>query len=569
MDNQLHGYHQNVLKEIGGIFANLISCGVYTTNSADTCAYVANHSGAEVIVVDNEKQYRKYLKAKEGLKSVKYFIFITESVPAELRGQNVFGWDEFMTIGKLTYEKNKAELELREGKQSPGTVCLYIYTSGTTSMPKACMLTHDCVIAAPYSQLYGYLRTYKTIQCRDRVVSFLPLCHVAAFSMDVVVNILGDSILYFAQPDAMQGSLIKTLQEAKPTLILAVPRVYEKIQERVTLLLAKKNFVVQKMSQWALNVGREATLAQIAKQSNPFGFTLANFMVINKIKQQLGFDQLQLCMVGGAPTKKSTVDFFTSINIKMLGLYGLSETAGLVAYSLPQWIRLYSSGRACCGITLKIHNPDEHGEGEICCRGRANFVGYYKNPKASMDVFDKDGFFHTGDKGYIDSDGYLFVTGRIKELFKTSGGEYVAPLLIETKFQEICPICSNIVAIGDGRNYLTALITLRSQLSKTDGRPTQEINNDYLETIKALGSKAKTLTEASQCPKVLAYIEQCVEKLNKFALSRVQKVRKWKLLPNEFTIEDEEMTPTMKLRRGEINKRYAGIIEELYKDTKL
>jgi len=552
---------------MGAIFANLISSGVYTTNSPGACVYVANHSDAEIILVENMKQYVKYHSDKTPIK-VKYYIFYGEPVPEELQGKNVLHWNDIMTIGKLTYEKNKEELENRIKKQTPGTTCVYIYTSGTTSMPKACMLSHDAIIVSPYTQIDTYLKRYKSISGRDRVVSFLPLCHVAAFSMDVLVNLIEESILYFAQPDAMQGSLVKTFQDVRPTLVLAVPRVYEKIHERVLSVLSKKGAFTQKLSNWAFSVGKEATINQLAKQPNPFGFTVAHMMVLNKIKKQMGLDQVQLAMVGGAPTQKITFDFFASLNIKLLGLYGLSETAGPITYALPNWTKLYSAGYPIYGISIKVHKPDEKGEGEICARGRCVFAGYLKDAEKTKAVFDEDGYYHTGDLGYIDSDGFVFITGRIKELLKTSGGEYVAPLLIESKFLEMCPIASNIVIIGDARKYLTAIITLRGQVGK-DGKIGLNINSDALEIIEKLGSNSKTIPEASQDVKVNKYIWECIEKVNKFSISNVQRIQKFTILPREFSLDENEITPTMKLRRSAIYKKHANIIEAMYKSTTL
>ena len=362
-------------------------------------------------------------------------------------------------MGKLVYDKHKKAVEERCKEQAPGTVCLYIYTSGTTSMPKACMLTHDAIITSPYTQITSYLNNFKSIPERDRVVSFLPLCHVAAFDMDIMVNICLGSCLYFAEPDALRGSLLKTLLQVRPTLFLAVPRVYEKMQERIVSVLSKKSSAIQSLARWAFSVGKEATINQLVNQSNPFGFTLANNLVLKSLKKQMGLENVQLFMVGGAPTQKVTYDFFASLNIKMINLYGLSEVGGPATFSLPTDTKMYSSGRSVHGLDIKICNPGENGEGEICCKGRCVFVGYYKDEEKSRSVFDKDGYYHTGDLGYIDSDGFLFITGRIKELLKTSGGEYVAPSLIEPKFLEVCPIASNMILIGNNRKYLSALIT--------------------------------------------------------------------------------------------------------------
>ncbi len=524
---------------------------------------MADHSEAQVIVVDSEKQYRKYFKAPTKPKTVKYFVFMTPTVPTTLEGENVISWTEIMNMGKLAHNKHNDILESRMAKQKPGHTCSYVYTSGTTSMPKGCLLTHDAIVSAPFTEIDAYKRITKKTTERDRIVCFLPLSHVAAFEMDVMVNIMLGSMLYFALPDALQGSLVKTLREVRPTLVLAVPRVYEKLQEGITNAIAKGNRFARRLAKWAMSVGYEATQRQLKGEPNPFGFTFARFLVLDKIKKQLGIDRVGMFMSGGGATLPPTHDFFASLNIKLSGLYGLTETAGPITFSVPQYTRMYASGRACYGAIVKINRPDEKGEGEICCRGRGIFVGYLKDAAESHRAFDADGFYHTGDLGYLDADGYLFVTGRIKELLKTSGGENIAPLLIEGRFVQLCPICSNMVVVGDKRNYLTALITLKGATKSKPG-VAQQLSEEVVETIRKLGSEANTAEEASKCPKVIAYIEECIKDINKVTISRAHQIRKWKILPREFTLEEGEVTPTLKLKRYVIYKKFADVIEELY-----
>ena len=557
-----------VIGYIGAMFANMISAGVYYTNGPDACVYIANHSEAQVVLVENLKQYHKYQEAKEKAKTVRLYILYGEPVPESLQGGNVLSWTEVIEIGRLTYEKHKEVIEVRMDKQTPATVCSYVYTSGTTSMPKGCMTTHNALTAYPIFQLGHYFNYHKVGTELDRVVSFLALSHVAAFCSDVTTNLVCPTTLYFAQPDALQGSLLKTLQEVRPTFFLAVPRVFEKIQEKLLSALSKKGAITQKLAQWAFSIGKEATENQLSSQSTPFGFSLAKALVLNKIKAEIGFDKIQMCAVGGAPLKKETFDFFAGIDLKMMALYGLSETGGSLTYCLPQLVRAGSIGMPVYGMTVKIINPSENGEGEICVRGKSVFSGYLKDAEKSKEVFDMEGFYHTGDLGYVDKDGYLFVTGRMKELLKTSGGEYIAPLLIETKFLSICQLCSQMVVVGESRNYLTALITIKSKPNK-DGAPTAELTRDIIEFLSNICSSASNVTEASKCPKVHCYIAACIEKLNKHAISHAQQVRKWIILPREFSIYEEEITPTMKLRRNHIYSKYADVIEGMYKVSKL
>eukprot|EP00826_Nyctotherus_ovalis_P029838 TRINITY_DN2366_c0_g2_i6.p1 TRINITY_DN2366_c0_g2~~TRINITY_DN2366_c0_g2_i6.p1 ORF type:complete len:626 (+),score=147.01 TRINITY_DN2366_c0_g2_i6:271-2148(+) len=553
---------------IGSIFANTIAAGVYTTNSPEACVYIANHSESELILVENMKQYNKYHSAKEAAKSVRYFIIWGEPVTEDLRAKGVLSWADVINMGHIVYAKHRETLRGRRDKQTPGTVCTFIYTSGTTSMPKACMLTHDSIIVSPFTQIKAYAERTKITNERDRIVSFLPLCHVAAFDMDVMVNLMLGNKLYFVDSEAIRGSLVKMFLEVRPTIFLGVPRIYEKIQEKIVSTIAKQSKTAQRIAQWAFKIGTETMTNHLANKPAPFGYTLANQLFFKKIKRAVGLDCVKLFMVGGGPNQRSTYDFFASIDIKVLGLYGLSETAGPITYSIPSFMRMYASGYAVYGTQIKIHNPDESGEGEICCRGRCVFVGYFKEEEKSRAVFDREGYYHTGDLGYLTPDGFLYVTGRIKDLMKTSGGEYVAPLFIESKFSAVCPIASHIVLIGDARRYLTALITIKCQPTK-EGKLTLDIDRDVLETLREIGSDAKTLPEAAKCPKVAEYMAKCIERLNAQAISRVQQVKKWTILPREFSSEENEITPTMKLKKNVIFKKWADTIESMYRKTNL
>ncbi len=542
----------------------MIACGIYTTNRSETCVYIANHSEAQVVVVDSEKQYHKYVKAGKKPKTVRYYVFITPEIPAGVEGENVLSWSEVMKMGKLTHEKHKIEIDRRSDSEMPGTVCCYVYTSGTTSMPKACLLTHDSIISSTYSLQETYDRSFSVkMTCRNRIVSFMPLSHVAAMDVDMLMNMLDSSIIYFAAPDALKGSLLTTIREVRPTIFLAVPRIYEKLQEGIMKTIMKGSALSRKIVRWAMGVGTEATANQLKGLQNPFGFALAKSLVFDKIKKQLGLDQAHAILVGGGATLPAVYDFFASLNIKLAGLYGLSEISGSATYAFSHCTKLYASGRVSFGAVFKVDQPDDRGEGEICYRGRGLFAGYLKDAETSRKAFDKDGFYHSGDLGYIDSDGYLFVTGRIKELLKTSGGENIAPLLLENAFPEICPISSNIVVVGDKRHYLTALITLKG-VPQTDTSAPQLLDPETQEAVQKLGSKARTAVEASRCPRVLEYMDECVRKLNKKAISHAQQIRKWRILPREFMLEEGEVTPTMKLKRYVIYKKYANVIEELY-----
>jgi long-chain-fatty-acid--CoA ligase ACSBG len=284
--------------------------------------------------------------------------------------------------------------------------------------------------------------------------------------------------------------------------------------------------------------------------------------MFQKIKKALGLEESTVFAFGAAPLKKQTLEFFKSLGIILHNLYGMSESTG------PQFsnvtgnpIELNTAGITISGTDARIMNLDRDGVGEICFRGRNRFMGYYKNEEATLETIDLDGFIHSGDLGKINENGNLLITGRIKELIITAGGENVAPSPIEHAILHQCKIISNVVLIGDNKKYLSALITLKTD---ADGHLLKEVTD----LLKEIGSDATNIVEAINCEKVKLYIQKANDEVNKKAVSRAQLVRKWTILPKEFSFEGGELTPTLKIKRKVVAQKYAKIIEKMYLDSK-
>lgn len=285
-------------------------------------------------------------------------------------------------------------------------------------------------------------------------------------------------------------------------------------------------------------------------------------IVFQKIKKALGLENSKLFAFGAAPLKKQTLDFFKSIGIVLHNIYGMSESTGPQFTNLSgDPIELYTTGISMPGTSVKIASPDKDGVGEICFRGRNRFMGYYKNDAATLDTIDAEGFLHSGDQGYINKNSNLVITGRLKELIVTAGGENVAPLPIEESLKEICQILATVMVLGDDKKYLAALFTLKTD---HEGNLTKEV----LDFIKEIGSEATTIVESINDDKIKFYIQKSIDEVNKKAVSRAQLIRKWTILPNEFSIEGGELTPTLKVKRKFVSQKYAKIIEKMYQDPK-
>jgi long-chain-fatty-acid--CoA ligase ACSBG len=267
--------------------------------------------------------------------------------------------------------------------------------------------------------------------------------------------------------------------------------------------------------------------------------------------------------------KESTVNFFASIDLPLINVYGMTESSGPTTSSNYSKFHLIASGFAISGTDLIIHNPDANGDGEICFRGRHIMMGYLKNEVASLGTLDKDGFLHSGDIGRIDKDGFLFITGRIKELIITAGGENIAPVLIEDQLKSICPVISNVIAVGEQQRFIAALITFKVDID-SKGNPTNklamEATNYFQSNLKVT---VETTEEAIANPKVQAYIAGCIEESNSKLVSRAAMIKKWEFLAVDFSQAGDELTPTLKLRRKVTEAKHKALIDKMYTEAKI
>jgi long-chain-fatty-acid--CoA ligase ACSBG len=291
-------------------------------------------------------------------------------------------------------------------------------------------------------------------------------------------------------------------------------------------------------------------------------YPIVNQIVFKKIRKVLGLENVKVFAFGAAPLKKQSLDFFKSIGFTLHNIYGMSESTGPTFSNMEgSPIELYSAGVPLPGTDCQIISADKDGVGEICFRGRNRFMGYYKNEIATLETIDSDGFLHSGDQGYINKNGNLMITGRLKEIIVTAGGENVAPLPIEEHLKELCKILSTIVVLGDDKKYLAALLTFKTD---QNGHLLKEV----LDFIKDMGSEATSTVEAINCDKIKFFIQKSIDEVNKKAVSRAQLIRKWTILPNEFSIDGGELTPTLKIKRKFVSQKYAKVIEKMYQDPK-
>ena len=501
--------------------------GIYTNSTPEQCRYVVEHAEAAVVFAENHDALARLEGAgrPNGLKA----IVLMDGTPA---GPGVLGWDEFLAHGEAAHE---AELDRRLAAARRADVCTLIYTSGTTGMPKAVMLTH-----ANLTFIAERAREILPVTAEDRLISYLPLSHIAEQVVSHILSLATGACVHFAETIE---KLPENLREVRPQLFLGVPRVWEKIQAGIQAKGAEASPLRRRIAAWARGKGLAGGYADQQGRPRPWGYALAERLVFAKLRERLGLDQARMLVASAAPMAKETLDYFQSLGLPIMEVYGMSECTGPATMSIPSRYRLGRAGYALPGTELRIAD-----DGEILIRGPHVFAGYYRNDEATHEALDAQGWLHSGDVGEIDAEGFLRVTDRKKELLITSGGKNIAPQYLEGKLKQIAAV-SQAVAVGDRRPYVVALLTL------DPARVVAEASS--------AGSPARTPEQAAACPVFRAHVEKQVEAINT-TLARYESIKRIALLPRELTVEARELTPTLKLKRRVILERHHETIARLY-----
>ena len=522
------------LADVGAIAAGGLPAGIYTSLTPDQCHYIAEHAGAAIAVVENAAYLATFLTLRDRLPKLRAIVLMSgvvtpDGAPA---APGVHTWQELLDLGAGV---PAGDLRARIAAQKPEDACTLIYTSGTTGPPKAVALSHRNVVwtAAQVVAAYSALAT-------DAMVSYLPLSHIAEQVVSLHTPMATGGCSWFAES---LEKLRDNLLEIRPHFFFAVPRVWEKMQAAIQAAGAHNTGLKKKIAAWARRVGAAGSQAEQAGRRKPLLYPLADKLVFSKVRGRLGLDRARVLATSTAPIAVETLDFFASLGLPILEVYGMSECTGPTTYSAPGRYRLGSVGRALPGTELRIA-----GDGEVLMRGPHVFLGYFKNPEATRETVDDEGWLHSGDIGELDADGFLRITDRKKELLITSGGKNIGPQILEGKLRQI-PAVSQAVVVGDRRNYLAALLTLDPQQAPL--------------AAAAAGSPARTPQELAACPLFRRHLEQQVEAVNA-TLARYETIKKFVILPEELSIEAGDLTPTMKLKRQVVNRKYAAEIESLY-----
>jgi long-subunit acyl-CoA synthetase (AMP-forming) len=515
-----------------------IPAPLYTTLLPEQMAYIIENAQSKIVICDDQTQLDKYLSIAKGDTPIEHIITMDDLGSTDPR---VITLDALMQKGVSVSD---AELDARLDAVKMDDVALLIYTSGTTGLPKGAMLTHAGIdlIAHAVAEVFPSLLNTKT-----RSVSYLPLCHAAEQGMTNFAGLITKAETYYCR-DLTQ--IKDYLIEVHPTVFLAVPRVWEKFESALRGKLAEATGIKAKLASWA-RATELAAFKEEAETGRPvtsFSRTLANKLVISKIKDALGLDQLQVALSGAAPISVSTLEFFASIGLPIHEGYGMTETTAFASVQPYGRLRFGTIGKPLPGVQAKIAD-----DGEIMLRGINMVRGYLRLPDKTAELYDEEGWMHTGDLGAIDDDGYISITGRKKDLIITAGGKNVAPAEMEGYLQSI-PGVGQAVVVGDRQPYLSALIVL-------DAEALPELE------VAAQISGLTDVASAARNPEVKRFIEEEMQQVCNAKVARYQTIKKIKILPTTFSVDGGELTPTLKVKRNIVNEKYAKEIAAFYAES--
>jgi len=529
---------EHILADLATVHAGGTPVTFYATLAADQIAFVAGNCDARIAVLDGAAELARWQQILDRLPGLKKIIVRDPAAcPA---GDQYLTWDAFAALGQERFAADPGAVTARIAAVGPEDPVTLLYTSGTTGNPKGVLLTHHNV-------LYEVAAAASTgsVATEVRWVSYLPLAHIAERMFSIYLPVATAGHVHFCpQPT----ELVRLLGVVRPTSFFGVPRVWEKVRAGIQALLTmeqdegKREAVAR-----AMDTGRRYIQSRQFGHSAPPGleeeFARADQAVLGPIRSLLGLGEAEVVSSAAAPLPPDVGDFFAGLGMTILDIYGMTETTGAFTSNTPGAFKLGTVGRVFPGMEVRIA-----GDGEICVRGPITTPGYLHLPEQTAALIDADGWLHTGDIGRLDEDGFLSVVDRKKELIITAGGENVSPAAIENLLVAH-PLIGQALAFGDMRPYVVALLTLDGEVAPA--------------WAKAHGVEAASLPELAAHPVVLAAVGEAVSAANE-RLARVQQVKRWRLLPVEWTADTEELTPTLKLKRRIVHAKYADDIDGLY-----
>ena len=530
-----------VLADLAVLSAGGVSNGIYPTDAAEQVQFLCEDSGTTVLFVEDDEQLDKALEVRERLPRLKKIVVFDMEGLRELNDPQVISLEALRALGREHAKTHAGLLQERVAGCHPADLAILVYTSGTTGKPKGAMHSHQGLVYT--------VRGYNTLIARDErdeCMCFLPLCHIAERLGGEYFSLYTGAKLNFVEnPETVP----ENVREIAPTVFTAVPRVWEKFYSGVMIALKEASALQQAAYAWAIGVGQRVAEHVMAGQEVPGGlrlqFRLARLLVLDNVRKIIGIHRARFLVTGAAPISPELVRWYLALGVPMLEVWGMTETCGAATGIPASHIKPGSIGPAASYNEVRLDALTS----EILVRGPNVFMGYLNQPEKTAETIDKDGWLHTGDVGTVDEEGFFRITDRMKDIIITAGGKNITPSELENELK-FSPYVTDAVVIGDQRAYLTVIIMID-----------QENVEKYAQDHDVPFSNYASLTRA---PEVQALIQAEIDRVNK-KFARVEQIKKFFLLDTQLSAEDEELTPTMKLKRKLVQQKYAPQIDAMYR----
>ena len=529
-----------VLADVAVLSCGGVSNGIYPTDAASQVHYLCEDSATRVLFVEDDEQLDKALEVRERLPLLQKVVVFDMKGLRDLDDPDVMSLDALRALGRNWLEKHPNAVQQSAADCQPEDLAILVYTSGTTGKPKGAMHSHRGLVYTT--------RGFNTLVAqdeRDERMCFLPLCHIAErMGGEYFALYTGAKLNFVENPETIP----ENVREIAPTVFTAVPRVWEKFYSGVMIALKESSALQRAAYAWSIGVGMRIAEKVMAGETVGTGlklrFTLARWLALNNTRKLIGIHRARFCVTGAAPISPELVKWYMALGVPMLEVWGMTETCGASTGVPATRMKPGSIGPAAGFNEVRL----DPATGEILVRGTNVFMGYLNLPEKTAEAIDADGWLHTGDVGLMDEEGFFRITDRMKDIIITAGGKNITPSELENELK-FSPYITDAVVIGDKRAYLTVIVMID-----------QENVEKFAQDADIPFSNYASLTRA---PEVQELIQKEIDRVNqKFA--RVEQIKKFFLLDTQLTAEDEELTPTMKLKRKLVEKKYAAQIDAMY-----
>ncbi len=530
-----------VLSDLAVLSAGGVCNGIYPTDAAGQVHYLCEDSATVVLFVEDDEQLDKALEVRNALPHLAHIVVFDMDGLKRFDDPGVLSLDRLRELGRAHDAAHPGLFEQRLKCRGAQDLAILVYTSGTTGKPKGAMHSHAGLVYSTRMSLQGLPQSEI-----DERMCFLPLCHIAERLIGEYSALMSGAVLNFVEnPD----TVAENVREIAPTIFFAVPRVWEKFYSSVAISVKEASKLQQLIYGWAISIGVKVAELVLAGAPVPLSlkarFTVAQWVALNNVRKLLGIHRCRFLLTGAAPIAPDLIRWYLALGVPMLEGWAQTESCALGTIMQPDQMRPGTIGRAAEGVQVKI----DPGTQELLIRGPNVFMGYLNQPEKTAETIDAEGWLHTGDVGSVDAEGFFRISDRMKDIIITAGGKNITPSELENELK-FSPYVTDAVVIGDKRAYLTVLIMID-----------QENVEKYAQDNDVPFSNYTSLTKARE---VQDLVKREIEKVNaKFA--RVEQIKSFRLIETQLTAEDPELTPTMKLKRSFVQKKYATLIDSMYR----